>query len=196
MEETKPPIVMAVVPGTRAIGVAVFKEVELIYYGVKEASKHRLIHTPHSRAREAARSIEQVIHKYQPDHYVTLTLHPFQRLSSKLPVIAEGVARSARRLGLTFHEYQRTEVRTQLCPYGRATRQVVAAHLSFLYPELARYVKGVSLWQRLYYARMFDAIAASYTCALELQRDRDRIQLAHWDTRVRTINTNLNETAA
>lgn len=194
MEDTKPSIIIAVVPGTRTLGVAVFKGLELIYYGIKEASKHRLQHTPHSRAREAVRSIEQVVHKYQPDHCVTLSSHPFQCLSDKLPVIAEEIRRSARNLQLRFYEYQRTELRNQLCPGARATRQAVAAHLSVLYPELARYVRGVSVWQRLYYARMFDAVAAGYAFALVLQRERERIELACLDQQTIIINTNSRET--
>lgn len=196
MEDTKPSIIIAVVPGTRTLGVAVFKELELVYYGIKEASKHRLRHTPHSRAREAVRSIEQVIYKYQPDHFVTLSPHPFQQLSDKLPVIIEELRRCAHNLKLSVHEYERAAVRTQLCPSGRATRQAVAGHLSVLYPELSRYVRHVSLWQRLYYARMVDAVAAGYTRALELQREHERIQLARLDTRARIININVYETAA
>jgi Holliday junction resolvasome RuvABC endonuclease subunit len=196
MEDTKTSIVIAVVPGTRSLGVAVFKGLELTYYGVKEASKHRLKHTPHSRSREAVRTVEQVIHKYQPGHFVTLSPHSFQRLSTKLPTITKEVARAARRFRLTLHEYQRAEIRKQLCPSGKATRQAVAAHLSLLYPELARYMKGVSLWQRLYYARMFDAVAVGYAHATELQRERERIQLARQDERALTSNANVYETIA
>jgi hypothetical protein len=195
MEDSKPSIVIAVVPGTRTLGVAVFKGLELVYYGIKEASKHRLNHTPHSRAREAVRNIEQVIHKYQPDHFVTLSPYPFQRFSDKLPAIIKELARSARHLRLKLYEYQKTEIRNQLCPGTRATRQAVAAHLSVLYPELSRYVKEVSLWQRLYYARMFDAVAAGYACAQMLQRERERIELARRDARVHTVNTNVYEIA-
>jgi Holliday junction resolvasome RuvABC endonuclease subunit len=195
MEDTKPSIVIAVAPGTRSLGVAVFKGLELIYYAVKEASKHRLKHTPHSRAREAVRAVEQVIHKHQPDHFVTLNPHGFQSLSAKLPIITEEVRRFARHSKLTFHEYQRAEIRQHLCPSGRVTRQAVAAHLSVLYPELSRHVKGVSLWQWLYYARMFDAVAAGYFRASELQRERERLQLAYLDERALSINTDTYETA-
>lgn len=194
MEHTNPSIVIAVAPGTRTLGVAVFKGLELVYYGIKEASKHRLQHTPHSRAREAVRSIEQVIHKYQPDHFVTLSPHPFQCLSDKLPVIAKEIRRSASNLKLRFYEYQKTELRNQLSPGTRATRQAVAAHLAVLYPELSRHVRGVSVWQRLYYARMFDAVAAGYIFALELQRERERIELARLDQQTHIINTNSRET--
>lgn len=196
MGDIKPTTIVAVVPGTRALGVAVFKGLDLVYYGVKEASKHRLKHTPYSRAREAVRAIEQVIQKYQPNHFVTLNPHAFQRLSDKLPVITKEIRRCSRHLRLTFHEYQRAEIRHRLCPGSKATRQAAAEHLSVLYPELSRHMQGVSLWQRLYYARMFDAVAAGYARALELQRESERIELARRDARVRTINTNVYETAA
>lgn len=193
MEDTKLDIVIAVVPGTRSLGIAVFKELELTYYGIKEASKHRSKHSPHSRAREAVRTVEQVIHKYRPNHFVTLTPHPFQRFSDKLPIITKDLARSARHFKLTFHEYQRGEIRNCLCPSSRATRQAVAAHLSVLYPELSRYATEVSLWQRLYYARMFDAVGAGYVRASELQRERERAQLARQDNRTLIINPDTYE---
>lgn len=196
MGDIKPTTIIAVIPGTRTLGIAVFKELELVYYGIKESSKHRLKHTPHSRAREAVRSIEQVLHKYQPNHFATLSLHSCQQLSNKLPVITEEIARTARHFKLTFHEYQKAEVRNHICPGTRATRQAVAAHLSVLYPELSRYVKGVSLWQRLYYARMFDAVAAGYVRALELQREHERIELARQDAHLRTIKNSIHEPAA
>jgi hypothetical protein len=195
MEDIKPAIVIAVVPGTRSLGIAVFKGLELMYYGIKEASKHRLQHTPHSRAREVVRAVEQVIHKYQPSHFVTLNLTPVQRLSAKLPLIIKELERAARNLRLTLDNYERAEIRKRLCPGGRATRQAAAIHLSVFYPELSRYVIGVSCWQRLYYARMLDAVAAGYVHASTLQRDRERLELARLDQQPHIINNNAYETA-
>lgn len=193
MEDVKSAIVIAVVPGTRSLGIAVFKDVELIYYAIKEASKHRLRHTPYSRARKATRVVEQVIHKYQPSHFVTLNLHAIQRLSTKLPIIAKEITRHARHFKLTLHTYERAEIRKRHCPEGRATRQAVAIHLSTLYPELSRYVKEVSLWQRLYYTRMLDAVATGYIHALKLQHERERVQLARQDERLLSIKLNNHE---
>ncbi len=194
MEELKPAIVIAVVPGTRSLGIAVFNGLELMYYGIKEASKHRLRHTPHSRAREAVRAVEQVIHKYQPSHFVTLNLNPVQRLSAKLPIISKEIERAARHFRLTLGTYERTEIRKHLCPGGRATRQVVAIHLSVLYPELSRYTIGVSCWQRLYYARMLDAVTAGYVHSSKLQRDRERLELVQLDRQTHFTNTTTYET--
>jgi hypothetical protein len=195
MEDIKPAIVIAVVPGTRSLGIAVFKGLELMYYGIKEASKHRLRHTPHSRAREVVRAVEQVIHKYQPRHFVTLNLTSVQCLSAKLPLITKEIERAARHLSLTLDTYERAEIRKHLCPGGRATRQAAAIHLSVLYPELSRYTTDVSCWQRLYYARMLDAVAAGYIHASKLQRDRERLEMARLDQQSNIINTNAYETA-
>jgi hypothetical protein len=195
MEDIKPAIVIAVAPGTRSLGIAVFKDLELMYYGIKEASKHRLRHTPHSRAREVVRAVEQVIHKYQPSHFVTLKLTPVQRLSAKLPLITRELQRAARHLRLTLDNYERAEIRKHLCPGGRATRQAAAIHLSVFYPELSRYVTAVSCWQRLYYARMLDAVAAGYVHSSKLQRDHERLELARLDQQSNIINTNAYETA-
>jgi hypothetical protein len=96
----------------------------------------------------------------------------------------------AGRFDLTCHEYQRTEIRKQLCPSRQATRQAVAEHLVVLYPELSRYTAGVSYWQRLYYARMLEAVAAGYVYTSQLQRERERFQLAQLDEQAHSININ------
>jgi Holliday junction resolvasome RuvABC endonuclease subunit len=180
MEDTQPSVILSVAPGTRSLGVAVFDGLDLIYYAVKESSKHRSRYTPHSRAREAAAAVEGVIHKYQPH-------------TLKLALIADHVERLARQRGIAVHRYEPHAVRQALCPEGRATKQAAAAKLSTLYPELKRFALGASIWQRLYYSRMFTAVAAGYLFACELQRIREKAALASGDDTVSPLVNDKNQ---
>src|SRR5919205_928128 len=111
MEDIKPTNVIAIAPGTRALGVAVFEGLHLIYYGIKEAGKHRMAHTPHSRARQAAATVDNLIHKYQPQVMTIGRLNTVQQFSPKLRTITQHLARLARHRGLIMREYEPALVR-------------------------------------------------------------------------------------
>jgi Holliday junction resolvasome RuvABC endonuclease subunit len=177
MEDLQPSVVLSVAPGTRSLGIAVFDGLDLIYYGVKESSKHRSLHTPHSRAREATAAVESLMHKYQPGSLALASLASVQRLSPKLSLLADHLERLARHRGIAVSKYESHAVRRAFYTEGRATKQAVATKLSALYPELKRFASGVSVWQRLYYARMFTAVAAGYLYACEMQRQCEKAAL-------------------
>src|ERR1051326_3344252 len=174
MEDIKPTTVIAIAPGTRALGVAVFEDLHLIYYGIKEAGKHRVAHTPHSRARQAAATVDQLIHKYQPQMITIGRLSAIQHYSPKLRTITQHLARLARHRRLIIREYDPALVRRSLYEEGRATRVTTTKQIATLYPELTRLACGVSVWQQIYYARMFTAVAAGYLCAREMSALRER----------------------
>lgn len=175
MPKLKSNITLAISAGTRSIGIAVFEGLDLLYYGTKEAGKHRRAQTPHSRAREAVRTIEELINKYQPDCLALFQLNAIQRLSPKLTLLVDRIGAIARRRNIAVYEYTPAQVRREVYQSGRATRRAVAGCLTIIYPELARYLLDVTLWQQLYYARMFNAIAAGYVCARETERQRERL---------------------
>ena len=174
MEDIKPTTIIAIAPGTRALGVAVFEDLHLIYYGIKESGKHRVAHTPHSRARQAAATVDQLIHKYQPQVITIGRLSAVQHLSPKLCTITQYLTRLARHRRLIVREYDPALVRRALYEEGRATRVTTTKQLAALYPELKRLACGVSVWQQIYYARMFTAVAAGYLCAREMSALRER----------------------
>lgn len=184
MGDIKQPIILAITPGTRALGIAVFEGLDLLYYGVKEGSKHRAQHTPHSRAREAAATVEGIMHKYQPSYLTISRLSAIQRLSPKLSLIADHIMQLARQRGLDISEYDPAAIRGELCGMRRATKQAASVKLSTLYPELTRRATGTSFWQRLYYARMFAAVTAGYVQAQELLKVQGKAIREAWDRKL------------
>ena len=185
MEDIKPITVIDIAPGTRALGVAVYEGLHLIYYGIKEAGKHRVAHTPHSRARQAAATVDQLIHKYQPQVMTIGRLNTVQQFSPKLRTITQHLTRLARHRRIIMRVYDPALVRRALYEEGRATRVTTTKQIATLYPELKRLACDVSIWQQIYYARMFTAVAAGYLCARETSALRERETL-------NALTTNLN----
>jgi hypothetical protein len=166
--------ILAICPGTREIGIAVFEDMDLLYYGTKDLGRFRQGNTPHSLAREAARRVEDVIHKYGPQSLVLKQLRPLQCLNSRLVQMTGQIKATGEQRKLLLHEREAITARACLCPYERPTRRRTTIRLAHLYPELSRYVSNVTLWQRHYYAPMFDAIAVGYLFEQEAARKRDR----------------------
>lgn len=171
----------AISPGTREIGIAVFEDLDLLYYATKDLGKHRQGNTIHSVAREAVRLIEDMIYKYQPTEVLLQELCVVQALSPKLVYLTEQIKIATARRNVALHEPSAAEARKSLCPYERATKRKAAARLATLYPELARYVREVSLWQQLYYAPMFDAVSIGYTFQQVAARARESTTLMRSD---------------
>lgn len=167
---------LALSPGTREFGIAIFEDTDLLYYATKDLGKYRQGSTAYSLAREAVRVVEEIINKYQPDDIAIRTLHPLQQLSPKLMHMTTQLKLAVQRQGLLICEYAPSDARKLLCPDGCPTRRNAAVRLASLYPELARYVTGVSCWQRLYYEPMFDAIALGY------YRQQERARVRKGDT--------------
>ncbi|HEX8459222.1 MAG TPA: hypothetical protein VF656_18155 [Pyrinomonadaceae bacterium] len=158
--------------------MAIFEGIDLLYYATKDLGKNRQGSTAYSLAREAVRVVDEIINKYQPAALAIRILHPLQQLSPKLVRMTSELKMAGQRQGLFICECAPSDARKLLCPDGCATRRNAAARLASLYPELARYVTGVSCWQRLYYEPMFDAIAIGYCWQVEKAREAERLQLA------------------
>ena len=87
-----------------------------------------------------------------------------QKSGSLLIVVADEIKATARAAGLSIYEYAPTAIRKRICQTGKATKRAVAGVIVTWYTELARYIKGRSKWEELYYANMFDAIAVGLAC--------------------------------
>lgn len=162
---TKPTKILAIDPGTREIGVAVLEGEALVYYGVKTIRNRK---RPQQVLREAARIINRLIEDYKPSVLAIEKMFLIQKNASLLIVVADEIKATVQAAGLAIYEYAPTAVRKQICQTGKATKRAVAGIIAGRYLELARYLKGKSKWEELYYANMFDAIAVGLTCYQQL----------------------------
>jgi hypothetical protein len=165
--------IIALSPGTREFGVAVFAGDDLLYYATKDLKKLRRAKAGRDAIGKAIRVVEDLTRKHRPRVVVFRGLTPHQQRCPGLSRLTKRLKVAARRRGLIVRSCAPTSARKLLCPGARATRRAAASRLAQLYPELSRHADGVSPWQRLYYAPMFDAVALGYFHQQAKQRPCD-----------------------
>lgn len=154
--------IIALSPGTRECGVAVFEELELLYYATKDLRIRHRSQPASGPSGKATQMLEKLIRRYRPSVVVLRQLQPLQRRSSNLVRLTAQLKTITQKRGLMQREGSPKSVRKLLCPDRRATKQATAARLIEFYPELTRYVVGASREQQLYYDSMLDATALGY----------------------------------
>jgi hypothetical protein len=181
--------ILAVSPGTREFGVAVFAGDDLLYYATKDLKRLRRAKPAHAATGIALRVVEDLTRKHRPRAVVFRELTPHQRRCPGLTGLTERLKVAARRRGLIVRSCAPTSAREFLCPGARATRHAAASRLARLYPELSRHADGVSPWQRLYYAPMFDAVTLGYYHQQTKQRPCDHTNLTDKATSASSSST-------
>jgi len=157
--------ILAIDPGTREIGVALLEGEDLLYYGVKSIRNRK---RPQQVLNDAANIIGRLIDIYNPSVLAIEKMFLIQKSASLLIVVADEIKATAQAAGLSVYEYAPTTVRKLICQTGKATKRAAAHIIADRYVELARYLKGRSKWEELYYANMFDAIAVGLACYQQL----------------------------
>lgn len=164
-----PTRLLAIDPGTREIGVAVFDGAGLCYYGVKTIKRRRL--PPRVLLAEITRYVAALIQAYRPQALAIERTFLIQKSAALLQVAAAEIKRTAKGQGLAVYEYAPAEVRRALCQSKKATKRATARRIAERFPELARYLEQQTRWGELYWANMLDAVAVGLVCLNELYGD-------------------------
>lgn len=169
---TKPPTILAIDPGTKEIGVAVFSGSELCYYGVKTIKRRQ---PPQALLAEISRYVTGLIASYQPQALAIEQTLLIQQSAALLCVAAAEIKQTASGHGLALYEYVPAEVRQWLCQRERATKRETARRVSERCPELARYLKQPTKWGEMYWAHMLDAVAVGLRCWDEVYGEEEGV---------------------
>jgi crossover junction endodeoxyribonuclease RuvC len=148
--------ILAIDPGTREIGIAVFDGSELLYYAVKTIRDRS---TARKILQQVATIARDMIAAYRPDCLSIEKMFIVQKSAALLILAAEEMKSVARSCGLPVYEYSPTTIRKLLCQSGAATKRDVARVIAGRYPELARHLNTRNKWEEQYYANVFDAVA-------------------------------------
>jgi Holliday junction resolvasome RuvABC endonuclease subunit len=163
--------ILAVDPGRTILGVAVFEDTSLRYYGVKCL---RVPGTPEQVRRAAARILTELIAAHRPSHVAVEQPLVVQQRAELLAHVIAAIKATARARGLTVSEYAPLEVRRQVCEGSRATKSDVARRLVTRYPELRRYTAlPGKAWAEAYYERMFGAVAVGLVASTRVGLRRE-----------------------
>ena len=157
MRSIPEPTLLAIDPGTKEMGVAIFQGDNLEYYGVKTINRNR---DAAARLKAGLSAIKNLVERFHPSVLVMeKSFFAQSKRSSILNVLTDEIQRYAFNLKIRICGYAPTAVKKITCGSGKATKAEVAKTVASLYPELARHLGYREEWKRKYWHNMFDAVA-------------------------------------
>ena len=157
MKHTKRPIILAIDPGTRYLGIAVMDGEELVYHGVKTLLRRS---SPHDGLSQVQALTLRLIRDFRPG---ILVIEKAFFVRGRTAGILNVTIDEIRALGIQHSIMVRTlapsTARKRLCGSGRATKRDVARAIVARYPELKVYLGQNRKWKERFHGNMFDAIA-------------------------------------
>lgn len=162
----RPLTILAIDPGTKEIGFALFSGAQLEYYGVKTFKRRSPAHA--FLAEVSNKCVIGLINRYRPEALAIEQTFLVQKNSALLQVTAAEIKHTARRRGLSVYEYAPVEVRNAVCGREKATKREMAQVIARRFPELARVLRQPTKWEERYWMHMYDAVALGVVCLTEL----------------------------
>jgi crossover junction endodeoxyribonuclease RuvC len=150
--------ILAIDPGTRAMGIAFLDKGKLIYQGVKVIKDN--IRSPHEKLREARKIILRLIKDFRPKILVIeKSFFANNKNAALLNVFVDDIKAIGKRKGLKVISYAPSTVKKFICGNGRASKQEVARAVISRFPELKVFLTQDRAWKERYHQNMFDAVA-------------------------------------
>lgn len=163
---TLDPTVLGIDPGARQIGVAVFRGDELIFYGLKSIKKK----TDADTLRKLRKVLAKMIETYRIEAVAIEKAVFIQQQRSFVKTVYEEAVSYARTQKVFLFEHDPKTIRRTICGIQEPTKRNTALALVQSYPELEQYFTVPKIWQKRYYAQLFDAIAAGLVCTIEFKK--------------------------
>ncbi len=162
--------IIAIDPGTRNIGYAVFDDGSLKYFGVKTVSR---ICRLADILQEGRSIIDGLLEDFRPQVLVVeQTYFGNNSGSETLNRLVHAIKRAGKRKRLGVMSIPVNTVRKSVCGDGWANKEKVAKALSKMYPQLRPYSKTNREWKKDFHQNMFDAVALG-RAALNLYFESD-----------------------
>ncbi|HUI30727.1 MAG TPA: hypothetical protein VLX91_10955 [Candidatus Acidoferrales bacterium] len=162
--QSKPTRIIAVNPGWRHTGIAVFRESELDDWWVKSMRQKTVDQAHH----DITAMISDIMDTNKSEVLAIKKLHP-ARSSKNLMEITKRLKNWAARKGLLVCEYSIKEIEAFLLSSGRLNKthlmEEVAARYPILYSELEKGRRSKSY----YLGRAFEAVALGMICLTKLE---------------------------
>ncbi|TKJ32897.1 MAG: hypothetical protein CEE38_22000 [Planctomycetes bacterium B3_Pla] len=157
--------ILAVNPGSKYIGIAVFEGPELEDWRVKvikdKWSKEKL--------QQVKTLVRSYIERYEPGALAIKRLHR-SRSSANLNQLIGTIKQLSKRKGLKICEYSIKDLETFFYPEGKTNKRKLAEVISSKYPALSHEFKKERTNKNSYYIRMFEAVAIGAVCSHELDK--------------------------
>lgn len=149
-----PQTVLAINPGTRYLGMAVFSSYQLKDWRIKVLRglwvKEKLP--------KALQIVAEWIEKYQPETLVLKELHP-SRSSRHLETLTAKIQQLGHRQEMTVRQYTVKQLEAYLCGEERRNKHNLAQAIVAQYPELYPELICERTLKNHYHMRMLEAVA-------------------------------------
>lgn len=148
---------LALDPGTREMGVAVFEGDTLFDYRVVTFRNGR---KPRELLNQAHEKMFELLTGYAPQ--LVVIEKPFfakTKRSALLVFLVQELRNQVEQGQLKLEELSPLAVRESLLGNPRATKRDIARHVARHYPELAQHLHFGDFWREKYWSHVFDAVA-------------------------------------
>jgi len=160
----KNPKILAVNPGTRYLGIAVFKGPELLDWRVKVVkgkwSKEKL--------QKIMMLLYSFIERHEPNVLAIKKLHR-SRSSKNLNCLVNRIKQSSRRKGLKVYQYSIKDLEAFFFSEDKANKNKLVETLASKYPFLVHEFKKENANKNSYHIRVFEAVALGAVCSRQLE---------------------------
>lgn len=147
---------MAIAPGKRELGVAVFSGSELVYVSVKTIRNQK---SKENSLEKMTGILQKLFQEFSISLIVTKSISQYQKLSPDLERIVEHIRVESTQKGVQVVEITVEQIKSELCKKENLTEKRAFETLLASYPELKRYWNRPNKWQQDYYAFLFSAVA-------------------------------------
>jgi Holliday junction resolvasome RuvABC endonuclease subunit len=157
MPITKYPLLLALDPGTKEMGIALLEGYDLIDYRVRTFRNGR---KPHALLGQAKRAMDRLLKEARPE--VVVIEKPFfarTRRSALLTFLVDELRGRVAAGKVSLREYSPRSVRTILLDDPKATKRDIARFVSGRFPELRQHFHPKDHWKERYWSHVFDAVA-------------------------------------
>ncbi|MFA5393808.1 MAG: crossover junction endodeoxyribonuclease RuvC [Candidatus Ratteibacteria bacterium] len=161
--------ILAIDPGTRYWGIAIFRDNDLCDSMVKVLKTKG---SPRKRLEEVKKIFLSLLNNYAPN--VLVLEKPFffwSKQSRFLDVVVEEVKSLARKNKMKVYEYSPRTARKIVCGDGNASKKDTARFLTTVYPDLHIWLNQDRRYKELYWGHMFDAVGLG-VCYLKKTKEQ------------------------
>lgn len=160
--------ILAINPGVRYMGVAVFENNQPVYWAVKGI---RMNQSAKKRIEQAKRITQNLIDYYQPEMLaIEKPLSHWIKQSKLLDKIILAVKNTAKGNKMMVKEFTPEEVRKGICGNSKATREELAEILLLKYPDLKNVLNEKKIKDR-YGGHLAGAVILGILTCISLKKE-------------------------
>lgn len=157
--------VIAINPGSRYLGIAVFHGPELRDWRVKVVNGKGV----KEKTKKVRSIVLSFIEQHNPDVIVIKKLNP-SHSPSNLNKIVGNIKDLSKRKGIRVYEYSIKDMETRMSPKERINKKKMTKIIASKYPDLLYELKKEESSKNSYYIRMFEAVALGSVCLNQLDK--------------------------